>query len=152
MKKNTLSVFAKYMMMFLMAADIVIMLLLPVKLPGWMLEFFNTELTGGIKTYYYTVLYLGGLVGLYILNNMRRLFTLMQTGSPFVHDTEKLLKCNAYACLFMAVLTASKIFVANTFMTLIMVLIFFTSALFCRVLAELFAKATAYKEENDLTV
>lgn len=149
---NRLSGFAKYMMLLLMAVDIIIMLLLPLKLNDWMSTLFNITLTTSLCVYYYTVLYLGGLCGLYILNNMRRLFSLMQTGSPFVRETQKLLKNNALGCMFMAVITLSKVFVELTFMTVVSVLIFFTAGVFCSVLSELFSRAIDFKEENDLTV
>ena len=51
-----------------------------------------------------------------------------------------------------ALLYASKVFLLNTFYTMVIVMVFAMATVFGYVLAELFRHAIQFKEENDLTV
>jgi hypothetical protein len=53
---------------------------------------------------------------------------------------------------FIAVITASRLFIYLTPAVLVVILVFVIAGLFSKVLARVFDKAVTYKLENDLTI
>ena len=53
---------------------------------------------------------------------------------------------------FIAVITACRLFLYTTPAVFIIILVFVIAGLFSKVLAGVFDKAVAYKQENDLTI
>ena len=53
---------------------------------------------------------------------------------------------------FIAVITACRLFIYITPAVFVIILVFVIAGLFSKVLAQVFDKAVAYKQENDLTI
>lgn len=142
---------SKYLMLILMATDIVIMALLPFILKKLMI-FFNEPMIDKMLVFYYIFLYACGILAFLILNNLRSLFVSMIIDQPFVRLTEKRLMQIGIESFLISILLIIKIFVRNSLMTVTSAAVFVIAGLFCFVLSDLFHRAVDYKEENDLTI
>ena len=98
------------------------------------------------------LLYVTGFFSLYALNEMRRIFSNLNTKGPFVLDNVFSLRRIAVASFLIAASYFIKVFFHNSILTVIFVMIFLIAGLFSIVLAEVFQEAVRVKEENDLTI
>ena len=93
-----------------------------------------------------------GVCGVLIIQQLRRMMKTVVAGACFVNDNVRSLETMAALSLVIVVLFIIKVFIVPTPATAIIILVFFIAALFSLVLANVFAEAIRYKEENDLTI
>lgn len=127
-----------------------ILLALPFLL-NWYLDFFirNTS-----ESYWFLLpfLYLTGFCALMILNELRRIFRTFNRRNPFLMDNVKSLKTMAVSSFAVSIMYMVKIILFNSFLTIILTMVFVIAGLFTLILAEVFRQAVVVKEENDLTI
>ena len=95
---------------------------------------------------------IAGFSGLLIVWELRGMMSTVLADDCFVVANVTSLKRMSIYSTVIALDFAVKMLVFPTPATAVIVLTFFIAALFSRVLAHVFAKAIAYKEENDLTI
>ena len=93
-----------------------------------------------------------GVLALWIIYYLRRIFSTILMGDCFVEDNVVSLKRMGAASFFISVVTVIRLFFVITPATLIIILVFFIAGLFSLVLAQVFAQAVSYKKENDFTI
>jgi hypothetical protein len=99
-----------------------------------------------------TVLLISGIMAIYILWELRRIFKSIVNTSPFNLQNVSILRRISIAAFIISAAFIVKCFFWFTLATVIIVIIFAIAALFCLVLADVFTQAVLYKEEIDLTV
>jgi hypothetical protein len=99
-----------------------------------------------------TVLMISGIMAIYILWELRRIFKSIVNTSPFNLQNVSILRRISMAAFIISAAFIAKCFFWFTLATVIIVIIFAIAALFCLVLADVFTQAVRYKEEVDLTV
>lgn len=99
-----------------------------------------------------TVLLIFGIMALYILWGLRKIFKSILKTSPFNLENVSILRKISIAAFIISGAFIAKCFFWFTLATVIIVIIFAIVALFCLVLADVFTQAVLYKEEIDLTV
>ena len=97
-------------------------------------------------------LYITGFLALLIVNELRRIFGTLNKRNPFTMRNVTSLRRMAIASLLISAAYIVKIFLFNSFLTIILAMVFVIAGLFCIILAEVFRQAVIVKEENDLTV
>lgn len=102
--------------------------------------------------YFICILYALDILGLFILNHLRLLFKSCLLEDVFNETNVRRLFKMAVEAGLVTLILATKIFVVNSFMTMLVVFVFFMATVFCLVLTLLFAEAVNYKTENDLTI
>jgi len=95
---------------------------------------------------------LAGLLTLYILFNLKRMYKTLLGANPFVWENVKSLRKIAVACALIALMFLIRAVVFFSVGTVLIVIIFSVGCLFCLTLKDLFKQAIAYKEENEWTV
>lgn len=93
-----------------------------------------------------------GVLALWIIYYLRRIFGTILEKDCFVKENVVSLKRMGIAGFMISLVTAVRLFFVITPATLIIILVFFIAGLFSLVLAQVFAQAVAYKEENDFTI
>lgn len=93
-----------------------------------------------------------GFFALWIIYYLRRIFQTVIAEDCFVEDNVISLKRMGAASFFISFLTLIRLFFVITPATLIIILVFFIAGLFSLVLAQVFAQAVSYKQENDFTI
>lgn len=106
------------------------------------------------ENYYFLLplLYVTGFFCLWIVLEMRKIFNTLNRKDPFKMDNVLSLKKMAYSAFVISAAYFIKIFFYNSFLTVIIAMVFIIAGLFCIILAEVFKQAVVYKEENDLTI
>lgn len=97
-------------------------------------------------------LYVTGLLAFVILIQIRKVFKTLSRKNPFMMDNVKSFKWIAKASFAIAILYVVKIIFFNSFLTMILSMVFVIAGLFSVVIAEVFHQAVIVKEENDLTI
>ena len=96
---------------------------------------------------------LSGLLGVYILWQLKAMFRTILQGDPFVAvNIVCLRKCAAASLLLTLIHVVKCVFFWFTIMSAPIVIIFGLLGLFCLTLKDVFKQALVYKEENDWTV
>lgn len=98
------------------------------------------------------VLMISGIMAIYILWGLRRIFKTIVNANPFNLENVAILRRLSVAAFIISIAFVFKCFFWFTLATVIIVIIFAIAGLFCLVLADVFTQAVLYKEENDLTV
>lgn len=93
-----------------------------------------------------------GLLALWIIYYLRRIFRTILTGNCFVEENIASLKRMGIASFLISLVTVIRLFFVITPAALIIILVFFIAGLFSLVLAQVFAQAVSYKQENDFTI
>jgi hypothetical protein len=117
----------------------------------WYLDMFR----GSIAEKYWFLLpffYFTGVLALIILNELRRIFGTLNRRDPFVMQNVKSLKNMALSAFAISALYVVKVVFFNSFLTVIMAMVFIIAGFFGIILAEVFRQAVIVKEENDLTI
>ena len=145
-----LSGIVKLVLDIIFIGGIAILLALPFLL-DWYLDLFVRYTT---ETYWFLLpfLYLTGISALAILNELRRIFRTFNRRNPFQMDNVKSLKIMAYSAFIISALYIVKVIFYNSFLTIILAMVFVIAGFFTLVLAEVFRQAVIVKEENDLTI
>ncbi len=145
-----LSKVMEYVAWALMAFDVALMIALP-----WITEHWTSQPSGTALYYQYLVfLYVTGVVAELILWQCRGILHNVNRSEPFCQDTvHRLRKVGIIAlALALAWLIMVIFFSVFKFLMAFLAILFAFIGLILFVFAELFAKATAYKEENDMTI
>lgn len=123
-------------------------------LPVLLKRYLSSLYLGTDEEYWFLLpfLYITGFLAMVILYNLRRILKTLGRKSPFIEDNVKSLKHIAYSAFAVAFLYILKIIFFNSFLTIILTMVFVIAGLFCIVLAEVFHQAVIVKEENDLTI
>lgn len=95
---------------------------------------------------------LSGAFALWIIYYLRRIFDTVIDGDCFVDDNVISLKRMGSASFLISLITTIRLFFVVTPATLAIILVFFIAGLFSFVLAQVFAQAVRYKQENDFTI
>ena len=97
-------------------------------------------------------LFITGILALVVVNEIRRLLRNINMRNPFIRDNVKSLNRIAVSCLLIAACYVVKIVFYNSFLTIIITMVFIITGFFSIILAEVFQQAVIVKEENDLTI
>ncbi len=151
---NLISRITYFVMCGLMALAVFVIASLPWLLPWYVGLGFAYDLDKVNWLYWYmlVLLYLSGIASFLILNALRRIFRTCVREEPFIMENVRSLRSISLFSGIIALLYASKVFLLNTFYTMVIVMVFAMATVFGYVLAELFRHAIQFKEENDLTV
>ncbi len=134
----------------LMGFDLVLMAVLP-----WITETLTSQAPGGeLYSQYLVFLYVTGVFAELILWQCRGILHNVNHGQPFCLDTVRRLSKVGIICLALAIVWMVLVIVFEVFKFLMafLAILFAFIGLILFVFAELFAQATAYKEENDMTI
>lgn len=145
-----LSGILKHLLELVMLGGAVIIAFLPLLLKRYLGSlYFGTD-----EKYWFLLpfLYITGFLAMIILYNIRRILKTLGRKNPFMADNVKSLKHTAVASFLIAALYVLKIIFFNSFLTIILAMVFIIAGLFMIVLAEVFDQAVKVKEENDLTI
>lgn len=140
----------KHILDLIFLGGISILLSLPIALK-WYLELMYTRTS---ENYYFLLgfLFLTGILALVVVNEIRRLLKNLNQRNPFIRDNVKSLNRIAISCLLIAACYLIKIIFYNSFLTIIITMVFIITGFFSIILAEVFRQAVIVKEENDLTI
>lgn len=148
--KKSLVVGTKWILDFMMASGVIVLLTSP-----FLLKYAGEHYAGIIQEHYllYVVVYLiSGVMGLTIIFCLRKMMKTVIRQNCFVDENVRELRIMGIASLAIAVAFLIKEIFAWTVAGVIIVLVFFIAALFSLVLAGVFEEAVRYKKENDLTI
>jgi len=95
---------------------------------------------------------LSGAFALWIIYYLRRIFDTVIDGDCFVEENVSSLKRMGGASFLISLISTIRLFFVITPATLAIILVFFIAGLFSFVLAQVFAQAVLYKQENDFTI
>lgn len=106
------------------------------------------------KIYYFLLILLAvtGILALIIVNEIRKIFKTLNRKDPFLMDNVQSLKRMGICSFLVALFYTSKIIFLNSFMTVIVVMVFIIAGFFSIILAEVFYQAVEVKRENDFTI
>lgn len=93
-----------------------------------------------------------GCLALWIIYYLRRIFKTVVNEDCFVEENVVSLKRMGWASFLICIATIIRLFFVITPATLVIILVFFIAGLFSLVLAQVFAQAISYKQENDFTI
>lgn len=93
-----------------------------------------------------------GVLALIIIFHLRKMFKTVLEEDCFVEENVVSLKRMGTASFAITILTIFRLFFVITPATLAIIIVFFIAGLFSLVLAQVFAQAVAYKQENDFTI
>ena len=145
-----LSGIVKRLLDLIFISGIAIVLTLPV-----LLRWYMDRLKGYISEKYWFMLpflYITGFLALYFVFELRRIFRTLNRKDPFRTDNVKSFKSMSICCFAISFCYGVKIFAFNSFLTIILFMVFIIGGLFLLILAEVFRQAAIVKEENDLTI
>ena len=134
---NKLTRFTKGMLDFMFYAGIAVTLTLPV----------SVRIYGHINSYFEQY-----YIHLIILFELRRMFRTVLENDCFVQANVKSLNRMGTYSFLIALVTAGRLFLYLTPAVMIIILVFVIAGLFSKVLSQVFDRAVAYKNENDLTI
>lgn len=93
-----------------------------------------------------------GCLALWIIYYLRKIFKTVIRENCFVEENVDSLKKMGWASFLICLATIVRLFFVITPATLVIILVFFIAGLFSLVLAQVFAQAVSYKQENDFTI
>jgi uncharacterized protein YxeA len=97
-------------------------------------------------------LVVSGIASVYIMYNLKSMFTTLLGGNPFVESNVSCFRKMAVASFIIALIYIAKCFYWFTLATVVIVIAFAIAGLFCLTLKDIFKQAVYYKEEHDYTV
>lgn len=129
---------------------IAIFLSLPVALK-WYISLIYTQ-RGENYNFLLGFLFITGIFALIIVNEIRKLLNNLKRNNPFIMENVTSLNRMAISCFLITACYIIKIFFYNSFLTIIVAMVFIIAGFFSVILAEVFRQAVVVKEENDLTI
>lgn len=140
----------KHILDLIFVGGIGILLSLPIVLK-WYIGLMYTRTS---ENYYFLLgfLFATGIFALVVVQEIRKLLKNLNKRNPFIMDNVKSLNRIAVSCLIIAACYLIKIIFYNSFLTIIVTMVFIIAAFFSIILAEVFRQAIIVKEENDLTI
>jgi hypothetical protein len=97
-------------------------------------------------------LYITGIMAFVILFQTRKVFKTLSRKNPFMMDNVSSFKWISRASFAIALMYVVKIVFFNSFLTMVLAMVFVIAGLLSIVIAEVFHQAVIVKEENDLTI
>lgn len=149
--ERSLASFVKLLLDLIFLGGIAIFLTLPKSL-GWYLSYMYNHVGREIYLFLLVLLYITGLLAILIVYEIRKIFLTLKRKNPFMMDNVKSLKHMGIYAFLIAFFYTLKIFFFNSFLTIIIVMIFIIAGFFSIVLGEVFRQAVEAKEENDFTI
>lgn len=148
-RKETLTIWTKYLLDFMFYAGIAVTATLPFsvrKLGEWQPYL--------VQNYEETVIiyFVLGVSAVVLIRELRRIFRTVLDGNCFVQENVVSLKKMGNWSFFIALMSIVRNTVYLTVAMTVVILVFIIAGLFSKVLANVFEEAVRYKEENDLTV
>lgn len=150
MEQERINKITKIILDIMFYSGLVVFVTLP-----WTLKLAGIYYSEDFTEHYLSMLFIfaaAGIFGIVIIAQLRRMMKTVISGACFVYDNVRSLEIMAALSLSITVLFIIKMFVVPTPTTAIIILVFFIAALFSQVLANVFAEAIRFKEENDLTI
>lgn len=149
MRKETLTIWTKYLLDFMFYAGIAVTVTLPFsvkKLGEWQPNL--------IQNYEEAVIiyFVLGVSAVVLIRELRRIFQTVLDGNCFVQKNVVSLRKMGSWSFFIALMSVVRSIVYLTVAMTVVILVFIIAGLFSKVLANVFEEAVRYKEENDLTV
>lgn len=95
---------------------------------------------------------ISGCLALWIIYYLRKIFKTVIQENCFVAENVTSLQRMGWASFLICMVTTTRLFFVITPATLVIILVFFIAGLFSLVLAQVFAQAVSYKQENDFTI
>lgn len=147
--KDKLTLFTKYIL------DIMFVLLIggTVLMP-FILHFYQTYDANYTLVYYpvLAVFMISGTLASLIIYYLRQIFKTVLQNDCFVSSNVSCLHKMGTCSLLIALVYSVRIFVYPTLSVAVIIIVFVIAGLFSHVLANVFARAVAYKQENDMTI
>lgn len=140
----------KHILDLVFVGGIGIFLSLPIALK-WYLGLMYTRTS---ENYYFLLgfIFITGIFALLIVNEIRKLLKNLNKNNPFIMENVTSLNRIAISCLLITACYVIKIIFYNSFLTIIVAMVFIITGFFSIILAEVFRQAVVVKEENDLTI
>ena len=140
----------KYILDLIFIGGIAILLSLPISLK-WYLGLMYTRTS---ENYYFLLgfLFVTGIFALVIVHEIRILLKNLNKRNPFILENVQSLNRIAVASLMVAACYAIKMIFYNSFLTIIVMMVFIIAGFFSIILAEVFRQAVLVKEENEMTI
>lgn len=149
MENNFLSKYTKFCLDFMFYSGILVTVTVPVTFR------FLKEYVPNIGQHYVAmciIFMVCGVLALRIVYYLRKIFETILKGDCFVDENVIALKRMGVASFLISAVFLLRLFVAVTSGALVVILVFFIAGLFSLVLAQVFAQAVYYKQENDFTI
>ena len=148
--KRGLSGLVKWILDLVLIGGLGILITLPYLLKWYMSVLYETS----SENYNFLLgfLYVTGIICIFLVNEIRKIFKTLNRRNPFMLDNVKSLNRIGISSFLIAAAYILKIFLYNSVLTVIIAMIFIIAGLFSVVLAEVFRQAIVVKEENDLTI
>ncbi|MFT8392324.1 MAG: DUF2975 domain-containing protein [Sporolactobacillus sp.] len=150
LSQKGLSQWVKYLLDLIFIGGLLIFLSLPLAI-RWYVTLLPEESTENYD-FLLPFLYITGIFALIIVFELRRIFRQLNQRHPFIMENVRSLKHMAIASFLIAFCYGIKIICFNSFLTMIIAMVFIIAGLFSLVLSEVFLQAVQVKEENDLTI
>lgn len=148
--QNGLSGIVKRLIDLIFLGGIAIILGLPFILK-WYMELLR-ENAVDLYPFLLPFLYITGILALILVNELRKVFKTLNRLDPFRMDNVKSFKIMSVCCFTIAFAYLVKILIFNSFLTIILCMVFIIAGLFLLIFSEVFRQAAIVKEENDLTI
>ncbi len=148
--KNGLSGIIQRFIELMLIGAILIILGLPFVL-RWYISLLKGN-TSELYAFLLPFLYVTGILAAIIVYELRRVFITLNRMDPFRMDNVRSFKTMAVCCFLIAAAYAVKIFTFNSFLTIILFMVFIIGGFMLLILSEVFRQAVIVKEENDLTI
>ncbi len=147
--KDKLTLFTKFLLDVMFYGGILVTLTLPLSI-----RFYGRYNSYFADNFYSlcVIFFLSGIFAILIIQQLRKMFATVIAGDCFVRENVTSLERMSIYSFFIAVITACRLFLYTTPAVFIIILVFVIAGLFSKVLAGVFDKAVAYKQENDLTI
>jgi|LSQX01.2.fsa_nt_gb hypothetical protein len=97
-------------------------------------------------------LYATGIAATVAVFELRKVFITLNRMDPFRSDNVVSFRRISMCCFFIAAAYVVKIFMFNSFLTIILFMVFVIGGFMLMILSEVFRQAVKVKEENDLTI
>ncbi len=149
MEKSFLSKYTKFCLDFMFYSGILVTITVPVTfrfLKGYVPNIGQNYVAMCI------IFMICGVLALWIIYYLRKIFDTILKGDCFVDENVVALKRMGVASFLISAVFLLRLFVAVTSGALVVILVFFIAGLFSLVLAQVFAQAVYYKQENDFTI
>jgi len=149
MKKDTLTVYTKYILDFMFFGGCAVTVCVPIlfkfygKYNSWF-EKFYIELC--------ILFILSGIFAVLLIGELRKMFQSVLADDCFIRENVSSLRKMGTYSFIIALITACRVTLYLTPAVLVVILVFVIAGLFSKVLAQVFDKAVTYKLENDLTI
>ncbi len=134
----------------MLIGGILIILGLPFVLK-WYMSLLNGNTTE-LYAFLLPFLYVTGILAAIIVFELRKIFITLNRMDPFRMDNVKSFRIISVCCFIIAAAYIVKIFTFNSFLTIILFMVFVIVGFMLLVLSEVFRQAVIVKEENDLTI